>query len=179
MQQLGLRRDDRHLRPSPFTFLITGIVIGVVILGLNLGWGYYKRPAGRPAGRKKPKSEIPDVSDFPFSAVSDPGTLKIGFLGKNQYRTPLPHPPTLHLVKFPAENVKFLSEITIFGLPQFPAKKMTTPKNWFSAFWRFSTHDHYAVGFVPRSQYRTPPPQPSSCHPVNVSAENVSRFQNQ
>ena len=83
---------------------------------------------GRPAGRKNPKSEITDFSIFPLSAVSDPGTLKIGFLGKNQYRTPRPRLPTLHQIEFSAENVEFPCEITIFGLPQFPAKKNDNPE---------------------------------------------------
>ena len=80
------------------------------------------------AGNFEGKSEIPDFSIFPFSAVSDPGTLKIGFLGKNQYRTPRPRLTTPHLVEFSAENVKFPGEITIFGLPQFPAKKNDNPE---------------------------------------------------
>ena len=54
--------------------------------------------------------------------------VRVKFLGKNQYRTPRPRLTTRHLVEFSAENVKFLGEITIFGLPQFPAKKNANPE---------------------------------------------------
>ena len=91
--------------------------------GMVIVAGIVIRIAGRPK-----KSEIPDFSIFLFSAVWDPGTLKIEFLGKNQCRTPRRRLPTLHQIEFSAENVKFLSEITIFGLPQFPAKKNDNPE---------------------------------------------------
>ena len=58
-----------------------------------------------------------NFSNFQFWAFQDPGTWKLEFLGKHQYRTPRPRLTTPHVVEYSAESVTKIWSTGHFGLP--------------------------------------------------------------
>ena len=120
-------------------------------------------------GNFEGKSEIPDFSIFQFWAFPDLGTLKIEFLGKNQYRAPRPRLTTPHLVELSAENVKISCSNAHFGLPLLTI--FWDPGNFSNfQFWVFLDPGTLKIEFLGKNQYRTPRPRLPTLHQIEFWA---------